>query len=75
MGGVRWQADVTPLTPSVGQPVRFTLTVPAALLEPTVVTIPVEAGSLVLVLDDDPGMREQWRMLLWEQDVVCERFT
>ena len=36
MGGVRWQADVTPLTPSVGQPVRFTLTVPAAQPVPTV---------------------------------------
>ncbi|MBI2343375.1 MAG: hybrid sensor histidine kinase/response regulator [Deltaproteobacteria bacterium] len=59
----------------VGQGTTFTLTVPATLLESTVVTIPVEEGSLVLVLDDDPGMREQWRMLLWERDVMCERFT
>lgn len=60
---------------TVGVGTTFTLTVPATRLEATTITIPVVEGTLVTVIDDDAGMREQWRLVLWEHGVVCERFA
>lgn len=37
--------------------------------------IPVRAGEPVLVVDDEPSMREQWRVLLAEQDTAVRMCT
>ncbi|PIR20974.1 MAG: hypothetical protein COV45_03675 [Deltaproteobacteria bacterium CG11_big_fil_rev_8_21_14_0_20_47_16] len=60
----------------VGVGTTFIITLPATIQnEEMLITIPVNADSKVVVIDDESSLREQWRLTLKAQGVTPEIYT
>lgn len=60
----------------VGEGTSFVISLPATIQnDETVVTIPQTANAAICVIDDEPSLREQWRLTLKAQGVDALMFS
>lgn len=60
----------------VGVGTTFIITLPATIQnDETIVTIPHAGSGVICVIDDEPSLREQWRLTLRSMGVTAKVFT